>query len=175
MSGKIARRTISTRRSFLKSGTILAVPLGAVAAPAAVMADDELKARLEQLENLAAIRELHQGWLRSINTGIGRVEEAQPAGRSTANFDSGLRSVATDHSGLPDAIEVAEDGRSAVGRFHCRVETETSIAPDCTLAQMAHEQGGGLIRRTESRVVKVEYAKTSGSWSIATVQIEETP
>jgi len=47
------------------------------------------------------------------------------------------------------------------------VEIETEIAQDCTLAQMAREQGGGFVRRTERRVLNVEYSKVSGAWSIA--------
>ncbi|MGC2506997.1 MAG: hypothetical protein WA369_10075, partial [Candidatus Acidiferrales bacterium] len=58
----------STRRSFLKGGALLAAPLAA-AMPAAMVADDGTKARLAKLENEAAIRALHQAWLRSIDTG----------------------------------------------------------------------------------------------------------
>ena len=81
-----------------------------------------------------------------------------------------MRSIAADHTGQPDAIEVAADGKSAAGRFQCAVEIEATIAQDCTLAQMAHAQGGGFVRRTERRVLKVEYVKTSGAWAIAKVE-----
>ena len=81
-----------------------------------------------------------------------------------------MRGIAADHAGQPDAIEVAADGQSAAGRFHCAVEIETAIAQDCTLARMAHAQGGGFIRRTECRVLKVEYVKASGAWAIAKVE-----
>jgi hypothetical protein len=167
--------SVSTRRSFLKRGALLAAPLAAVAAPAAIMADDELKARLARLEDEAAIRELHQAWLRRINT---RTDDATGAGAAAprfadgegAAFDHAVRRIATDHAGQPDAIEVAADGKSAAGRFHCAVETETAIAQDCTPAKMAHAQGGGFVRRTERRVLKVEYVKASGAWAIAKVE-----
>jgi len=151
----------STRRSFLKRGALLAAPLAAVAAPAAILADDELRARLARLENEAAIRELHQAWLRRINAGAG----------DAAMLDPSVRSIAPDHSAETDAIEIAADGRRASGRFHCAVETETEIPQDSTLAQMARAQGSGFLRRTERRMLKVEYAKASGVWEIAKAEL----
>lgn len=152
----MSNRNTSTRRSFLKKGALLAAPLAA-AAPAAVLADDGLKARLARLEDEAAIRKLHQTWLREINSGSGSPME-------------GIRSIAPDHSGEPDAIEIAPGGKSAAGRFHCAVEIETAIPQDSTLAQMAHAQGSGFVRRSERRILTVNYVKASGSWSIANAQ-----
>ena len=166
----------STRRSFLKRGALLAAPLAAVAAPAAILADDELKARLARLENEAAIRELHQAWLRRINmrtdgTGAEDATASLFADSESAAFDQSVRSIAADHAGEPDTIEVAADGKRAAGRFHCAVEIETAIAQDSTLGQMAHAQGSGFVRRTERRVLKVEYVKTSGAWAIAKAEL----
>jgi hypothetical protein len=145
---------------------VLAVPLAAVV-PGAVMADDGLKARLAKLEDEAAIRQLHQTWLRRINTRAGDAATPLFANPDGTAFDQAVRSIAADHAGRPDAIEVAADGKSAAGRYHSAVEIETTIAQDCTLAQMAHAQGGGFVRRTERRVLKVEYVKASGAWAIA--------
>jgi hypothetical protein len=164
----------STRRSFLKRGALLAAPLAAVAAPAAILADDELKACLARLENEAAIRELHQAWLRAINAGEGGDEAAfNFANARRAAFDPAVRSLASDHAGEPDAIEVAANGKRASGRYHCVIETETAIAQDSTLGQMAHAQGDGFVRSTGRRVLKVEYVKASGAWTIA--KAEFTP
>jgi hypothetical protein len=160
----------STRRSFLKGGALLAAPLAAVV-PAAVLADDGLKARLAKLEDEAAIRELHQSWLRRINTGAGDAAVPVFADSERTAFGQAVRSIAPDHAGEPDAIEVAADRKSAVGRFHCAIEIETRIAQDCTLARMAHAQGGGLVRRTERRVLRVEYEKTLDAWSIAKAKL----
>lgn len=156
----------STRRSFLKSGALLAVPL----VPAAVVADDGLKKRLAKLEDEAAIRELHQNWLRQINTGAGDVARPLFADGEGAALDESVRGIAADHAGQPDAIEVAANGKTAAGRFHCAVKIETTIAKDCTLARMAHAQGGGFVHRTERRVLEVEYVKASGVWAIAKVE-----
>ena len=152
--------TASTRRSFVKVGALLAAPL-AVAAPVAAMAGDERAARLARLEDEAAIRAVHQAWLRRVNTG------------EDAAFDKAVRSLAPDLTGEPDAIEVAADGARVAGRFACVVELETAIPQDCTPAQMAHAQGGGLIRRTERRLLKADYVKTKGVWTIAKVELAE--
>ena len=166
--------TDSTRRSFLKSGALLAAPLVA-AVPAALVADDGLRARLARLEDEAAIRELHQSWLRRVNIRAGEVigagEAIVPlfADAEDAAFEQVVRSIAADHSGEPDAIEIAVDGKRAVGRFQCAVQIENAIAQDCTLARMAHAQGGGFVRRTERRALKVEYMKADGAWAIAKV------
>jgi len=156
----------ATRRSFLKGGALLAAPL-AVAAPAAILADDATKARLAKLEDEAAIRDLHQNWMRRINTRTSDAGAPLFADAKAAAFDPSVRGIAPDHAAAPDAIEVAADGTRAAGRYHCAVETETAIPRDSTLAQMAHAQGGGFIRSTARRVLHVEYAKTAGKWAIA--------
>ncbi len=134
----MSKDTASTRRSFLKRGALLAAPLAAVAAPAAILADDALKARLAKLENEAAIRELHQAWLRRINiddnASARDAAAALFANREGAAFDPSVRRIAPDQAGEPDTIEVAADGKRADGRFHCAVEIETAIAQDSTLA-----------------------------------------
>jgi hypothetical protein len=167
----VIKDTSSTRRSFLKSGALLAAPLAAVAAPAVVIADDELRARLAKIENEAAIRELHQAWLRRINTGAGDATAPLFAAPEGSAFNQSVRSIMADHAEEPDAIDLSVDGKSAAGRFHCALEIETTIAQDCTLARMAHAQGGGFVRRTERRVLKIEYVKASGAWVIAKVEI----
>ena len=168
----MSTQSISTRRSLLKGGAFLAAPL-AVAAPAAAMADDARKARLAHLEAEAAIRELHRNWLQRINTGAREDAALLFADPERAAFDKAVRGIATDHAGEPDAITIAADGRSANGRFHCAVEVETAIPPESTLAQMAHVQGGGFVRHTERLVLKADYVKADGAWSIA--KVEFTP
>ena len=166
----------STRRSFLKKGALLAAPLAAAAVPAAIVADDGLKARLARLEDEAAIRELHQSWLRQINgaaVNAGAIGAPRPllSNSKGAAFDRLVRRIALDHTGEPDAIDLAADGKSATGRFHCAVEIETALPQDCTLAQMAHAQGSGFLCRTERRVLQVAYVKVGGDWSIAKAEL----
>jgi hypothetical protein len=182
----------ATRRSFLKNGALLAVPLAAAAAPAAIVADDSLKSRLARLEDEAAIRNLHASWLRQFNAAGASAAAPDSSGHDFSGAASGstktrlqplrdtppaaepgeiLRRIAPDHAAAPDAIDVAPDGRSASGRFHCLVEIETPILRDSTLAQMAHAQGSGFLRRAERRVLRVTYAKSSGAWSIASATL----
>jgi len=159
----------STRRSFLKGGVLLAVPLAA-AAPGTVMADDGLRARLARLEDEIAIRELHQAWLRRIQSGSRDGAKQLSTRPQLTMLGQSVRSITPDHAGTADLIEVASDGKSAFGRFDCAVETESAIAQDCTLAQMAHLQGGGFVRRTEHRVLVIQYAKEGKAWVIAKVE-----
>jgi len=147
----------SSRRAFLKTGALLAAPLAA--APAVALAADGTKARLQKLEDEAAIRDLHQNWLRKIN-----------AGERDAALGESVRRIATDHV-EPDAIDLAADGKSATGRFHCAVDVEDALPTDTTIAQMAHAQGHGFISRTERRILKVDYAKTHGAWTIRKAEL----
>lgn len=161
----------STRRSFLKGGAVAAAPLAAAASVAAA-AQERHKARLARLEDEAALRELHHTWLKRINTGA-REEAGQlfvHPGR--ADFDVAVRSLAPDHAAEPETLSLAADGRTASGRFPCVAEIETPLAKDCTLAQMAHAQGDGVVLSRERRVLKAAYVKTSGVWAIAKLELE---
>ena len=91
--------------------------------------------------------------------------------RGDARLDNTVRRINADHAGAPDKIEIAADGRSAVGYFDCAVEAETQLAKDCTLAQMAHVQGSGAFLRSERRLLTVEFTKTGGTWKIANVAL----
>lgn len=164
--------SISTRRSFLKAGAVLAVPVAAGVPAAAAMADDGLGARLARREDEAAIRELHRTWLRRINAGASDEAAKLFAEPRQARLDAALRSIVVEQGVEPDAIEIAEDGLRAAGRFHCAVEIETEIAQDCTLAQMAHAQGEGFLRSTERRLLEADYVKTADGWTIADVSFK---
>ncbi len=153
----MTRDNKSTRRSFLGGGALLAAPIAA-SVSAVAAADDGLKGRLGRLQDEAAIRDLHQSWLRRVN-----------AGGRDALLDQSVRRIIADHAGAPDKIEIAADGRSAVGSFDYAIEWEASLAKDCTLAQMAHVQGHGTFRRTERRTLTVNYTKTGGVWKISQV------
>jgi hypothetical protein len=160
----------SSRRSFLKGGAVAAAPL-AVAAPVAAMAQEHQAARLARLADEAAIGKLHQAWLRGVNTAAHEDVARLFADPRRASLEEAVCSVVADHAADPDRIEIARDGMSASGRFHCDVEVETVIAPDCTAAQMARLQGGGLVRRTEPRLLKADYVKAGGAWAIAKLEI----
>ncbi len=160
--------TTSSRRSFLKGGAIAAAPL-AVAVPAAALADGEHRARAQRLQDEAEIRALHQAWLRKVATSSDA--SALFADPMAARLPKAVRGVAADHAGREDHIEVAADGLSALGRFATLLEIETELPRDSTLMQMAHAQGGGIVRRSESRTLHASYAKTNGAWAIRKLEL----
>lgn len=173
MKAAMTQDSAASRRAFLKGGALAAAPLAA-AAPALAMAANSQTARLSRLEDEAAIRDLHQAWLRRINTGAAQDAGELFADRKAVRFDEAVRGIAADHAGAPDSIELAADAQSAAGRYACAVEIETDIAEDCTLVQMAHAQGGGVVRHTERRVLRASYVKTGGVWAIATLALKPT-
>lgn len=156
----MTRNSATSRRKFLKGGALLAAPIAGASVSAAALADEELKTRLERLEDEAAIHELHRSWLRRVNSG-----------ERDTRLDDSVRRITADHAGETERVELAADGLSAVGRYDYAVEAETPLAADCTLAQMAHAQGHGAVRRTERRKLTVDYAKIEGRWSIAKVAL----
>jgi hypothetical protein len=155
----MSKNISSSRRTFLKGGALLAAPLAAASVTAVAFADERLKARVTHLEDEAAIRQLHQTWLRRVN-----------AGERDALLDGAVRQITADHAGASDQIIVAADGAGAVGHFEHAVELETPLAQDSTLAQMAHVQGHGSVHRTERRQLMVRYLKSDGVWRMDTVE-----
>jgi hypothetical protein len=157
----MSRNISSSRRTFLKGGALLAAPIAAASVTAAAFADEGLKARVTRLEDEAAIRQLHQAWVRRVN-----------AGERDVLLDGGVRQISADHAGAPDKINVGADGVSAVGHFNHAVVLETPLVDDSTLAQMAHVQGHGTVRHTERRQLLVRYLKSDGVWRMGTVEWE---
>jgi hypothetical protein len=155
----MSKNISSSRRTFLKGGALLAAPIAAASVTAVAFADQELKARVTHLEDEAAIRQLHQSWLRQVN-----------AGERDALLEGAVRRITADHAGAPDHIAVAADGALAVGHFDHAVELETPLTDDSTLAQMAHIQGHGTVRRTERRRLRVRYRKSDGAWRMDAVE-----
>ena len=157
----------ASRRSFLKGGAIAAAPL-AVIAPAAAMAETEHEARARRLQDEADIRALHAAWLRKLATGqdaSGLFAEAR-----AARLDEAVHGLVADHAG-EEHIEVAADGLRATGRFAMQVDLETELPHTGTVAQMAHLQGGGRVRTTQSRTLHASYVKQSGAWVMAKLDL----
>jgi SnoaL-like domain len=159
-----------TRRSFIRTtGAALSVPLAAVGAtlPATLVADgDPLLTRLGMLEDVNAIRALNQAWARHVNAGEDEAIAALFSDASAARIDPSIRSVAAAGFGEQDVIEVAADRQTATGLMHCMVEIETAIGPSCPLVEMAREQGGGVVMRSEAGVFENAYARRDGPWTI---------
>jgi hypothetical protein len=172
----MTQNTPSTRRRFLKGGALLAAPIAAAAVPVVALSGDEMNARVRRLEDESAIRDLHQSWLRKINAGEhDALLEGAALGTSGSHASPPeiIRRIIADHAGAPDRIEIAADGRSAVGHFDCAVEVETPLVGDCTLAQMAHLQGNGTLRLGARRALTVDYRKRGGTWTLGKVALAE--
>ncbi|HEY5409371.1 MAG TPA: hypothetical protein VIJ94_01470 [Caulobacteraceae bacterium] len=159
----------SSRRSFLKVGALAAAPLAA-AVPAIALAGQDHMARAQRLQDEAEIRALHQAWLRKTATGTDA--SALFVGPKAGRLDPAVGSVAADHAGEPDRIEVAADGQRANGRYASVVEIETELPRTTTLTQMAHAQGGGVVSHSERRLLKAEYVRTAGAWAIGALALE---
>ena len=160
----MSEKSISTdRRSFLKTGALVAAPVAAVA-PVAALADDGSRAKLARLEDERAIEALQRKFLRHLN-GTGDCGEFI-ASSDAVDLGEGVRSIAED-LGHDASIELAEDGLSARARCACKVELETEFAGDSTLERMARFQGQGSHRHEERRVLATEYRKDKDGWRIA--------
>ena len=156
-------KTTTSRRSFLKTGAVVAAPL-AVAAPATAFAADDSRAKLARLEDERAVEALQRKFLRHLNG-------AEDCGEFIASSDAvdlgeGMRAIAEDmrHEAT---LEFAEDGLSARARCACRVERETEFAGDSTLERMARFEGHGSHRFAEERVLATEFVKGKDGWRIA--------
>jgi hypothetical protein len=150
----------SSRRSFIrKTGVALSAPLAAAAAAVPAHAEapgDSLADRLARLEDVNAIRALNHAFARQVSAG-----EAQ-----TLGIDASISGVVASEFGEHDVIDIAPDRHTATGLMHCAVTIETAIGPSCPLVEMAREQGGGVIRRTEEGVFENVYVRRDGAWSI---------
>jgi hypothetical protein len=150
----------STRRSFIrKTGAALSAPLAAaaVAVPArAGVPGDSLAERLARLEDVNAIRALNQAFARQVSAGAA----------ATIGIDPSIGGVMASEFGERDVIELLPDRQSATGVMYCTVQIETPIGPSCPLVEMAREQGGGVVRRTEAGVFENVYVRRDGMWTI---------
>jgi len=165
---------IASRRSFLKVGALLAAPVMA-AVPVVAAAEDGTKARLARLEDETAIRDLHRTWLRSVNAGERDAAASLFRHPRHASIEEGLRRITADHGWEQQAITLSADGQHAAGLFPCDVEIERAMAADCTLAQMAHAQGGGWVRHRERRMLSVDYVKGETGWALVRADFAPLP
>ncbi|HEY6814001.1 MAG TPA: hypothetical protein VI168_00545 [Croceibacterium sp.] len=160
--------TLSTdRRSFLKTGSLVAAPL-AMAAPVAALAGDDSRAKLARLEDERAIEALQRKFLRHLN-GAGDCGEFI-ASSGSVDLGEGLRAIAED-LGHETELALAEDGLSATARCACRVERETAFTGDTTLEQMARFEGHGSHRHEERRTLATAFIKGKDGWRIASATL----
>ena len=141
----------TTRRRFFGGAAALAAPL----ATGAAVAGDDLAARLAALEDESTIRAVLRGWAQDVS-----------AGKLTASV-ANIRSLTLD-SDL--SVSVAANG-TATARVPCIVETATPIDGDETLVEMARQQGDGVVRRSERRVLASTLVKHGGIWILERTEL----
>ena len=151
------------RRSFLKTGALLATPV-VTAAPVAALAADDSRARLARLEDKRTIEALQRKFLRHLNGAADCSEFIASSG--AVDLGEGLRAIAED-MGREAELVLSEDGLTATARCPCRVEREAGFAGDSTLEQMARFQGQGSHRFEERRVLATAFVKARDGWRIA--------
>ena len=159
-----------SRRSFIATaGTALSAPIAAAAAtlPTTVAVDvNDPRTRVERLEAVESIRGLNQAYARHVKAGERDAAAALFDDPAADTLDAAVRGVAIDPVAEADAIEVAADGQSATARLHRVVDAVDEIGPSCPLVDMAREQGGGIVARTERGLFETEYVKRDGVWKI---------
>jgi hypothetical protein len=158
------KASATDRRSFLKSGALIALPVAAVAVPAVALADDGSRARLARLEDEREVEALQRKFVRYLNGGDDCGEFIAPSG--AVDLGQGLRSI-IELPAAEETLALSADGRTATTRCACRVEFETEFAGHTTLEQMARFQGQGSHRRSEERVLAMEFTKHKRGWRIA--------
>jgi hypothetical protein len=164
--------SISTRRRFfLQASAALSVPLAASAPHAAKPDPGNANARLAALEDQKAIRELQQAYARLVNSGATDSARRLFLNPSAAKIDASVRTLSMDGFGEHDAIEIASDRTSATARTCCAVQTEAAIGPNCTLVDMARQQGEGVLRRSEKRVLVGTYVRVGEAWKIERLEL----
>lgn len=164
----MSESSISTdRRSFIKTGALIATPLAA-AAPVAALADDGTRAKLARLEDERTVERLQRKFIRYLDGGGDCGEFV--ASSDAVDLGEGLRSIAEDTS-REASLELSEDGLRARSRCACKIERETEFTGDTTVERMARFQGQGSHRHSERRVLATEYVKGKDGWRISGARI----
>ena len=160
----------STRRRFFwQAGAALSAPLAVAAAPARpgdTAGSASLRERLEVLEDVEAIRALNRSLAQHVNAREPAAIAALYIEPAAAAAVRSLAGLVPDTLEAAEAVELAADRQTATATIRCIVSTETAIGPDCTLVQMARQQGEGVRRQTETRVFEHDYVKRDGSWRL---------
>jgi hypothetical protein len=168
MSDMSTKAVTTRRRFFWKAGAALSVPLAVAASDASASGEDAeaLRARLSALEDMNAISELQQAYAQHVNAHARDALASLFADPANPQLDGSIHRVAAEAFASHDGIEFAADRATARARIDCTVDVVTAIEPSCTLVQMARQQGGGVIRRSEERVLENAYVKHGGVWKI---------
>ena len=160
----------TNRRSFLKTGALVAAPAAAVLIPAAALADDGARAKLAQLEDERAIEDLHRAFLRRFNGSPDADCGTFLARADAIRLDRNVCAIQDDPI-RDSTVEIAQDGTTASLTRTCRVEIERQFEGSSTLERMARFQGHGQHRHSEIRTLVSAYAKSNNGWVITSLHL----
>jgi len=166
--------TTTDRRSFLKTGALVAAPL-AVLAPAAAIAADDSAAKLARIEDERAIEGLMRGFLRRFN-GKGNAEDCGQfiASAGAIRIDPQVRAIREDARADAE-LAFADDGHSARWTRPAEVELLANFAGQTTLEKMARFQGQGSARSLAKQRIEAEFVRViedgSPSWTITRLML----
>jgi len=191
------------RRSFIHRAGI-ALSAAAAAAPGLPGSETDatgamqeqlrqLSYRLGVIEDMAAVRELHNRFADHLNTrrypslvelfaadaavhfhggifqgrdqGVHRLYVEHFGRTAPAAMDAPLHATVLSRLPHRDTVEVAPDRRSGSARFHSLVRVEADL-PDVPLVAMARQQGQGIIQWWEEGVFESNYVKVGDAWKI---------
>ena len=167
----MSKMTDTTRRSFLKSGALVAVPAAAVAIPAAALAEDGSKAALARLQDERAIEALNRDFLRAFNQGGSKGAASLFADGKPPALGRDVTRLSMDASETPKSFAIAEDGASATARYDCIVETAHALDGNHAYEQMARLQGNAAAVQTSRKVLSARYAKHNEGWTISKLDL----
>jgi hypothetical protein len=167
----MSKMTDTTRRSFLKSGALVAVPAAVVAIPAAALAEDGSKAALARLRDERAIEALNRDFLRAFNQGGAKEAANLFADGKAPALASEVTRLSIDTADTPKSFAIAEDGASATARYDCTVETAHALEGNHAYEQMARLQGNTTATQSGRKVLSAHYVKRRGGWMISKLEL----
>jgi len=157
----------TNRRAFLKAGALIAVPVAAMAAPAALAADDSA-AKLARLEDERAIAGLMRGFVNRFN-GKGDCGSFV-ASAGAIRISPAIAAIAPE-PGADPAIAFAADGARATYQIAASVQLDTEHSGASTIEKMARFQGQPAHSHREPRIIAAELERGSGGWAIARLNL----
>jgi hypothetical protein len=167
----MTKTTETTRRSFLKSGALVAVPVAAIGLPAAALAEDGSKAALARLQDERAIEALAHDFVRMFNRGGAHGTASLFANRASPAIGKGISKLNLDLSETPQSVTIAGDGASATARYACTVDIAHDLEGQATIVQMARLQGGAAVTHSARKTLAAHFARAEDGWRIAGVEL----
>lgn len=166
-------KSMTSRRSFLKSGAVAAAPVAIIATPAlaAGMGDDTLRSRLARMEDSQAIEVLNRKFVHYFNAADRRELASLFADGHAPELGKNITRLIVEEGTDAPEIELAADGNRASATYACRAEVEHTLEGSDTLIQMARLQGNSAHRTRESAELTADYIRRPDGWAIERIRL----